>query len=321
MSDLMRVMTVTLNPALDLTVPLEGLRLGAVNKAGGVELRPAGKGVNVAAMLRLHGVPVSAGGLLPAHDAPVFGAFLDELGIGNAFETIPGRTRINVKLVETEISRVTDVNTQGATVPEGTMDRVWARIAKEAPGILVLSGSLPPGLPPETWAGLVAKGKAAGHIVALDTSGAALAPALAAKPDLIKPNREELAAYLGRDLEGREGLIEAARALRAQGIARVVISDGSAGALFALPQGMVWAKPPKVTLTTTVGAGDSMVAGLCAAIARGLGPEETARLATATAAAAVSRPPGGLPDSDTIARLAQAVTVESLGALLPEGKY
>lgn len=310
----LRVATLTLNPAIDLTVPVPGLTLGAVNKAGAVELRPAGKGVNVAAMLALHGVPVSAGGLLPADDAALFGAFLGGQGIGNAFEPIPGRTRINVKLVETGLARVTDVNTQGAAVPEGALERAWARIAAAlpAPGILVLSGSLPPGLPADAWAGLVARGKAAGHVVVLDTSGAALPPALAAGPDLIKPNREELAAHLGRELHGRAGLIEAAAALRGQGIARVVVSDGAAGALFALPEGTVWAKPPEVRLTTTVGAGDSMVAGLCAAIARGLGAEAAARLATATAAAAVSRPAGGLPDIATIERLAEAVEIDTI---------
>ncbi|WP_253187742.1 PfkB family carbohydrate kinase, partial [Roseomonas sp. TAS13] len=100
--------------------------------------------------------------------------------------------------------------------------------------------------------------------------------------------------------------------IKRQGIARVIVSAGGEGALFALPEGMLWATPPKVPLTTTVGAGDSMVAGLSAALAQGLAPEAMARLATACAAAAVSRPPGGMPDRSMIERLAEAVRIEKL---------
>jgi 1-phosphofructokinase len=133
---------------------------------------------------------------------------------------------------------------------------------------------------------------------------------------VVKPNRAELAALLGRPLADRAALVDAARELQASGIERVVVSDGAAGALFALPGAMLWAKPPPVTLTTTVGAGDALVAGMAAALSRGLDDEATARLATGCAAAAVSRDigsaDGGVPLLSEIQRLAAAAEIEPL---------
>lgn len=308
------VATVTLNPAVDLTITLDRLSPGEVNRAGRAEQRPAGKGVNVAAMLSVLGEPAVAAGLLPEEDAEGYARFLGGLGVGLAFHPVPGRARINVKLVETAEGRVTDVNPPGAAAPAGAVAAVEARLAAldPAPCIVVLSGSLPPGLPDAAWATLARSQRAAGRRVVLDTSGPALAAALAERPEAVKPNRDELAAALGRALPDRAALAAAAAEIQARGVGRVVVSAGAAGALFALPDALLWATPPAVALTTTVGAGDAMVAGLAAALARGLDAEATARLATACAAAAVSRPPGGLPDRATIDRLAGEARIERL---------
>ncbi|MCQ4159238.1 1-phosphofructokinase [Roseomonas sp. GC11] len=307
-----RIATVTLNPALDLTIPLPALTIGAVNRAGAAELRPAGKGVNVSAMLALLGEASLATGLLGAEDLPAFAAFLKPLGVFSAFEPVPGRCRINVKLVETAAGQVTDINPPGPTASPAALEAMLGRLVARPPGIAVVSGSLPPGLGPADLAAVVERLRAAGSQVVLDSSGPAFAAALEARPALVKPNRDELSALLGRPLPDRAALVAAARELQGRGIPHVVVSAGGEGALFALPGAMLWAKPPAVPLTTTVGAGDAMVAGLAAALARGLAPEAMARLATGCAAAAVSRPHGGLPQPAEIARLAEAAHVESL---------
>lgn len=307
------VATVTLNPAVDLTIILDRLAPGAVNRASRAEQRPAGKGVNVAVMLALLGLPAVAAGLLPEEDTEAYTRFLEGLGIGFAFHPVPGHARVNVKLVEAA-GRVTDINPPGPAVPGAALRAVEARLAgmAPAPGIVVLSGSLPPGLPDAAWASLTRSQRLAGRQVVLDTSGPALASALGERPEAVKPNREELAAVLGRSLPDRAALVAAAHELQGRGIARVAVSAGAEGALFASPEARLWATPPAVTLTTTVGAGDAMVAGLAAAMARGLDAEATARLATACAAAAVSRPLGGLPDRATIDRLAGETRIERL---------
>ncbi|MFC7551995.1 1-phosphofructokinase family hexose kinase [Pseudoroseomonas wenyumeiae] len=212
--------------------------------------------------------------------------------MASEFVPLPGRCRINVKLVETEAGQVTDINPGGPQASEEALRQLGARLAARAPDIVVLAGSLPPGLPADAWATLMRVLSADGRKLLLDTSGPALEAALPARPALLKPNRAELSALLGRPLPDRAALIEGARALRRQGVERVVVSDGGAGALFVLPDATLWARPPKVALTTTVGAGDAMVAGLTAALAKGLDAEATARLATGCAAAAVSRDVG-----------------------------
>jgi 1-phosphofructokinase len=308
-----RIATVTLSPALDLTIRLPRLQAGEVNRAGPAELRPAGKGVNVAVMLAVLGEPSLATALLGEADIPAFEAFLRPFGIASDFVPLPGRCRINVKLVETEAGQVTDINPGGPEASEEALRQLVARLAAHAPQIVVLAGSLPPGLPADAWAMLMQALSADGRKLLLDTSGPALDAALPAGPTLLKPNRAELSALLGRPLPDRAALVEGARALRARGIERVVVSDGSAGALFVLPDATLWARPPKVALTTTVGAGDAMVAGLTAALARGLDAAATARLATGCAAAAVSRDVGaaggGVPLLSEIERLAAATEV------------
>jgi 1-phosphofructokinase len=311
-----RIATVTLSPALDLTIRLPKLAVGEVNRAGPAELRPAGMGVNVSVMLAVMGQGSTATGLLGEADIATFAQFLDGFDVAADFVPLPGHCRINVKLVETGAGEVTDINPAGPQASMAALDVLAARLAALAPEIVVLSGSLPPGLPPEAWATLLRALAAPGRQVLLDTSGAALEAAIPATPALIKPNRAELAALLGRDLPDRAALLAAAQEVQGRGIARVIVSDGGAGALFALPEGLFWATPPKVALTTTVGAGDAMVAGLTAALARGLDAEATARLATGSAAAAVSRdvgaPGGGVPALAEIERLAAATRVEAL---------
>ncbi|MCG7360493.1 1-phosphofructokinase family hexose kinase [Roseomonas sp. ACRSG] len=311
-----RIATVTLSPALDLTIRMPRLQAGEVNRTGPAELRPAGKGVNVAVMLSVLGEPSLAAALLGEGDVAAFEAFLRPFGIASEFVPLPGRCRINVKLVETEAGQVTDINPAGPQASGEALRQIAARLAARAPEIVVMSGSLPPGLPVDAWASLMQALAADGRKLLLDTSGPALEAALPAGPALLKPNRAELSALLGRSLPDRAALIEGALELRARGVEQVVVSDGGAGALFVLPGATLWARPPKVALTTTVGAGDAMVAGLTAALARGLDAEGTARLATGCAAAAVSRDVGaaggGVPLLSEIERLAAAAEVTPL---------
>ncbi|MDJ0389854.1 1-phosphofructokinase [Roseomonas sp. E05] len=308
---LTRIGTVTLNPAFDLTIPLPRLERGEVNRAQAAELRPAGKGVNVSVMLSVLGEPSRATGLLGAADCAAFEEFLRPLGIVSDFEPVPGRCRINVKLVETAAGEVTDINPPGPTVAPSALAALMRRLER-APELMVLAGSLPPGLGTDAWDGLVRHLSAAGRRVLLDSSGPAFEAALAARPFLVKPNRSELAALLGRSLPDRAALIAGAREVQQRGVSHVVVSAGGEGALFVLPDACLWVRPPAVPLTTTVGAGDAMVAGLAAGLARGLDAAALARLATGCAAAAVSRPPGGLPEAAEIARLAEAAHVERL---------
>jgi 1-phosphofructokinase len=307
------VVTVTANPALDHTVWIPGFRAGEVNRVVQEELNPGGKGINVAAFLALLGVPVAATGFLGRANAGLFEEFLGARGITAGFVPLAGLTRTGIKVVDEEAGTTTDINFPGFCVAgddltslEGLLDR-WA-----APGRwVVLAGSLPRGAQPETYRRLADLVHRAGGLVALDTSGPALARALEAGPELVKPNRAELEELTGRTLSDRPALRAAAETLGRNGTGTVVVSLGADGALFVRKGEAVFARPPPVRVASTVGAGDAMVAGTVAGTLRELPLVEVAALATACSTVAISRV-GPHLDAAAVEAAAKVVAVEPL---------
>ncbi|MHC1652179.1 1-phosphofructokinase [Stenotrophomonas maltophilia] len=280
--------TVTLNPAIDQTVRLGQLHPGRVHRARSTREDAGGKGINVAACLADWGVPATALGVLGEDNDGVFGALFSERGIADGCLRRPGRTRTNIKLVEEANGETTDINLPGLSLCEADLDAVSRQLAAALqPGRpVVLSGSLPSGLPTDTWARLQAQAADAGARVLLDTSGDALAAALSdtrvVLPHAVKPNRHELEAWAGTPLQDRNALRTAGVALVERGVALVVISMGTDGALFIDGSGALVARPVRLAQGSTVGAGDAMVAGIAAAwLEPSLDLAGCARLATA----------------------------------------
>lgn len=283
-----RVVTVTLNPAIDQTVRLVRLQPGHVHRARSSRDDAGGKGVNVAACLADWGVPTTALGVLGDGNDGVFSALFAERSIADGCLRIPGHTRTNIKLVEEASGETTDINLPGLSLCDADLDAVSGRLATLLqPGLpVVLSGSLPAGLPADAWAQLQAQAGAAGARVLLDTSGDALVAALSgaqgALPYAVKPNRHELEAWTGTSLPDRSALLAAGQALVERGVALVAISMGIDGALFIDRSGALVARPPRLAQGSTVGAGDAMVAGIAAALLEpSLDLAGGARLATA----------------------------------------
>lgn len=280
--------TVTLNPAIDQTVRLAQLQPGHVHRARSTRDDAGGKGVNVAACLADWGVPTTALGVLGEDNDRVFGALFSERGIADGCLRRPGRTRTNIKLVEEAVGETTDINLPGLSLCQADLDAVSRQLAAVLqPGRpVVLSGSLPSGLPADAWARLQAQAAEGGARVLLDTSGDALAAALSdarvALPHAVKPNRHELEAWAGTPLQDRNALRAAGVALIERGVALVVISMGTDGALFIDGSDALVARPVRLSQGSTVGAGDAMVAGIAAAwLEPSLDLAGCARLATA----------------------------------------
>jgi 1-phosphofructokinase len=307
------VVTVTANPALDHTIWVPGFRAGEVNRVADEHLAPGGKGVNVAAFLAALGVPVLATGFLGTPNAVLFGAFFAEQGIASRFVPVAGATRTGIKIVDDEAGTTTDINFPGFAVTDGDLSALEATVAGlAAPGRwVVLAGSLPPGTPPDTYRRMAELVHEGDGLVALDTSGPALAEAIPAAPDLVKPNRAELEELTGRPLAGRRALAEAAAALAEGGVGTVVVSLGAEGAVFVRSGESVFATPPPVAVASTVGAGDAMVAGTILGALRGLPLAEVAALATAASAVAISGV-GPHLDAAAVEEAAKAVAVEEL---------
>ncbi|MCS4309872.1 1-phosphofructokinase [Pseudomonas sp. SJZ103] len=301
-----RILTLTLNPALDLTVRLAHLEPGEVNRSETLLSHAAGKGVNVAQVLADLGHQVTVGGFLGEDNPHAFEALIAQRGFADAFIRVPGETRSNIKIAEQD-GRVTDINAPGPLVSEQAQQALLDQLTRIAPGhdAVVVAGSLPCGVSPQWLQGLLEHLKRLGLKVALDTSGEALRAGLKAAPWLIKPNTEELADALGNSTE-------VISQLHQQGVEHVVVSDGAAGVSWYSRAPTLHATPPKVTVASTVGAGDSLLAGMLHGLLESEAPERTLRRATAIAAMAVSQIGFGISDAEQLARLESGVAVRPL---------
>ncbi|MBA3020155.1 1-phosphofructokinase [Propionicimonas sp.] len=307
------IVTLTANPSLDRTVPLDrGLTRGEVHRAGAVTVEPGGKGINVARVVHYAGHPLRA--VLPADPGDPILRGLDELML--PYRTVPllGQVRTNLTLTEPD-GTTTKINEPGPTPSPATVEALARLLVLEAERAdwVVLSGSLPPGVPASWYADLVQALRPWGCRIAVDTSDApllALAAAFpAAAPDLIKPNSEELAQLTGADPEALEAAaaagdpsatVLAARSLVADGVGAVLVTLGAAGAVLVTAAGAWQAIPPPIVVRSTVGAGDSAVAGYVLAETRGLPPADRLRLAVAYGSAAASLAGTQLPKPEQL---------------------
>lgn len=308
------VVTVTLNAAVDQTLDVPGFTAGAVNRAVAETRTAGGKGVNVAAFLSGGPLPVTATGFLGEDNVAVFEALFRRRHIQDRCLRVPGASRVNVKVVDREGGSVTDINLPGPQIRAESWHGLLAALDSLSlnNGTFVLAGSVPAGVPETAYAEMIPRLRRHGAFVAVDASGAPLRHAMAAKPDMVKPNAHELSELLGRPLAGRDDVVAAARELSASGIALVVVSLGEEGAVFVEGDRALLAVPPRVTVASTVGAGDAMVAGTLAARLEGGDLEASARRGTAFAAGTLARLGPELPSPDRIAELMAAVRVESL---------
>jgi 1-phosphofructokinase len=308
------ILTVTLNPSLDRTVEVERVTLGEVLRAQAVHLDPGGKGVNVSRALLANGVPSRA-------ILPVGGAEGDQLiallraeQVDTVIVPVAGRTRSNITVAEAD-GTVTKLNEPGATLTAEELEVVTESVLAEAAGAdwVAICGSLPPGVSPDQYGVMVRRFRQAGLRVAVDTSGQALLGAVAAGPDLIKPNADELAAAVGHSLRSWREVVGAARSLQSAGARTVLVSMGAAGAVLVDEQGFLVGAGEAVTVRSTVGAGDACLAGFLGALCRPgvISPpaQGSARLvdregplaqALAWGAAAVQLPGSRMPGPDEI---------------------
>ncbi|MDM8193993.1 1-phosphofructokinase [Pseudomonas koreensis] len=308
-----KILTLTLNPALDLTVELSRLDAGQVNRSEEMHTHAAGKGVNVAQVLADLGHQVTVSGFLGEDNQQAFETLFAKRGFVDAFIRVPGETRSNIKVAEQD-GRITDINGPGPVVDATAQQALLDRLQQIAPGhdAVVVAGSLPRGVTAQWLRELIERLNALGLKVALDSSGEALRAALQASPWLIKPNTEELAHALDCEVVSPIAEAQAAARLHAQGIEHVVISHGADGVNWFSVGSALHATPPKVSVASTVGAGDSLLAGMLHGLLSANTPEQTLRTATAIAAMAVTQIGFGINDAAQLAQLEQGVRVRPL---------
>jgi 1-phosphofructokinase len=308
-----RVVTVTINPAIDQTIAIPNFTAGAVNRVQSSQLDPGGKGINVASFLSDFGQPVTVTGFLGADNDEIFRYFFARKGIEDRCVRIVGQTRIGVKVMDEAQRQTTDINFPGQMPSPADIERLFDILRKLATSCewFVLSGSIPAGVSAGIYREMVTT--LSGRKVILDTSGEGFRQAVASGPWLVKPNVDELGEFAGERLDTPAAIVRVARGLvQRYGIASVVVSMGKEGAIFVEGEETVWAVPPAVEVKSTVGAGDAMVAGIVAGKIRGLGLAECARLATAFSMSAIRHIGSGLPSVEAVQLGMEQVTIREL---------
>ncbi|SCF01856.1 tagatose 6-phosphate kinase [Micromonospora viridifaciens] len=303
------ILTVTLNAALDVTYRVSALVPGTTHRVTDVAERAGGKGVNVARVLHALGEPVVATGLAGGACGARIRSLLADEGVPEAFIPVAAESRRTV--VVAEPAAATGLWEPGPTVTPDEWAIFLGRFADLARDarVVVLSGSLPPGVPVGAYRALIETVHGAGARAVLDSSGAPLRHGLGARPDLVKPNAEELAGLAGRPLPRPAMAVDAVRALTAR---TVVASFGPEGLLAVSEQGSWHAFLPDPIAGNPTGAGDACVAALARGIVHNQPWADRLTDAVALSAAAVRQPVAGSVDLTEYRRLRRDVTIKEL---------
>lgn len=305
------ILTVTLNAALDVTYLVPEVVLHTSHRVTAVHERAGGKGINVASVLHRRGLEVLASGLVAGLSGGHVRRDLSRRGVPHAFLDVEGESRRTVSIVAAA-GDATVFNESGPQVDRDGwrtyLEQLERLVSQRPVEVVVLSGSLPPGVPVDAYAQLVAAVRAHGARTVLDADGDVLLAALPAGPDIVKPNRQELTAATGID-DPRAG----AAALQRRGARDVVVSAGAEGAV-AVPgdEPAYRGRLDRVLTGNATGAGDAMVAALAAGLARGRTWPQMLADGIAWSAAAVLQPLAGEVSSNDIDAMTPQVRIEEI---------
>lgn len=291
------IVTVTLNPSLDRTLEVESFARGAVLRTSAPTLQAGGKGVNVTRALTANGIPSIAVLPVGGGEGAELSGLLDVAGVSARFVPVAGRTRSNITVAERD-GTITKLNEPGAALSDEELAALTAVIsaAVSAGDWVVISGSMPPELGAEQLQALAESLAHRDVNLAIDTSGDALVAALVARPRLIKPNRAELAEIAGRALNSFSDVVAAARGVHDLGVELVLVSLGADGAVLVGPSGVLVGESRVDRPRSTVGAGDSFLAGFLSRFCADEVDVESALLeALAWGAAAAALPGTSVP--------------------------
>lgn len=311
----MSVLCITLNPAVDMTVSVDGLRVGEVNRALSSQSDAAGKGLNAAQILADLGIDTIVSGFLGVDNAAIFEQlFTDRQAmqgglVQDGFVRVAGQTRTNIKIADS--STTTDINGKGFLVNDADKQMLFKQLsdlAKDCQAVLV-AGSLPQGFDVGDFDKLLSTLTAVCDKVAVDVSGDALEVAFKHKLWLIKPNDDELFEVFHQPAK----ILQEQRALIGRmNIDNVIVSMGSQGVNWFAGDEVYQATPPKMTVVSTVGAGDTLVAGMMAGLLQGLDALSALARATALSAYAVSIVGFRAANDEELSRLLPQVQVRQV---------
>lgn len=306
-----------LNPCVDKTVTVEAFCYGGMNRVKAAREDGSGKGVNVALALDQIGEEAVCVGTMGVGNGQVVLQRFAGTGCLGDWVKMDVPVRVNMKVLDASTGRITEINEPGSPLAPETLEEVMAKTLDWArkSTYMVLTGSTPPGCPLDIYETLTHRIREAAPEcrVLLDAEGERLRLGLRAKPYMIKPNQYELELLCGRKMDSLEAIDGAARDLLDQGIAVVAVSMGGDGAYLAEKDGAWFAPPMQVPVRSTVGAGDSMVAGMLHALQLGLTGADVLRHGVAAASSSVTTEGTKLIDAGLYRRLLERVELRPVG--------
>ena len=308
------IATLTLNPSLDKTVTVEGLVIDEANRWTSFRRDPGGKGINVSRVIHELGGETVVYGFVGGIDGEALEHLLKQQGVPFNFTQIEGEIRSNFIITNLKTRRQTRIDAPGPCISRGELENLIAEITRiePKPQFLVMAGSVPPGVPDDIYRQLIVEAKERGIRTVFDSDDEWLRQGIEAKPDIIKPNVYEAEQLLGIKLKDEAAIVQAAKALIAQGIEIVIISRGSGGMIVASGDNIFKVVPPQVEVRSTVGAGDSAIAGLVMSLSGGAGIEEASRLAVAAGTATALTPGTALCHRDDVEKLLPQIEIQRL---------
>jgi tagatose 6-phosphate kinase len=308
------ILCIGTTPALQRVMVFGKLALDSVNRASKTLDGVAGKSVNVAKVLHALGERVLATGFLAVDRGVEIAKDFDSRGISHEFVTVPGQTRQCITVIDESSGAITELVEESHAASEAAYEQLLSIVRKRAEGCraLVMSGTITPGGPPDFYQCCTKTARETGALPVVDAQGPVLLAALKARPGLVKPNRTELSATVGRMLEDETAVITAMREMHDRGAQRVVVTAGKNPTL-AFDGENVWrVESPLIKAVNPIGSGDAFTAGLAWRLVQGDNLGESCRWAAAAGAANALTLMAGELDKKDVERLAGKAKVERI---------
>ncbi|UCC66615.1 MAG: 1-phosphofructokinase [Deltaproteobacteria bacterium] len=308
------IYTITLNPALDRTIEVEGLLMDDANRILRESRFAGGKGIDASRVIKELGGESIALGFIGGYDGLELEGRLINEGILCDFTKISGETRINIVLCDRREKTTLMLNAAGPRITPAEVGLFFQKILSipRDAEFVVVSGSVPPGVNYNVYAQIITTVKGMGIRVALDADGELLRQGYKANPSVIKPNIYEFQRLTGVKSNRVEDLLQEARGMAEGELETVLVSMGARGIMGVKRGEAYWAIPPQVEVVSAVGAGDSAVAGFIYALTKGMDFRESLALATAAGTAAVLTPGTQLCRREDVERIKGQIKVEAL---------
>lgn len=310
-----RVLTVTLNPAIDVRYSVDNFKLGNVNRTREIEKNAGGKGINVSRIVNLLGGDILATGIVGGFTGKLFLKKLNENTIKNNFLETEYETRTCIAIIDKNIDGITEILESGKGDMEVCrlfIERYLEILEDKNIKVICGSGSLLRGIDPLIYNILIEEANKREVKFILDTSGETLIKGIEAKPFLIKPNKEELEDIFGKKLESVEEIVDATKELMKRGVQNVMVTLGGDGALLVTPTRIYRGTFPKVEIKNTVGSGDSTVGGFAYALSQEKELEECFKLGIACGTTNAMLDSTGTIDMDILNEILPKIVIEEI---------